>query len=215
MPQSNSPNAGDGIEGLENACANCKKPQSELSIPLKRCAKCQNMQYCSRECQLADWKSHKKNCTALKAASGGQTNFNAMPKAMGDFFKTLVSDTYLHSFSEAYAYQQLIDCYRMRLEDDSNFANDERGIYAGEDPKVDFRRFLDLAESRRGLLPKWWTLEKRSACEDKAQDTTQWADIGRRVSKGGIIEHYGEGDMPMKLRLLAEKVYGNKVDMGF
>ncbi len=49
--------------GPENTCLYCKKPQSELSKPLKRCAKCQKGHYCSRECQVAHWKTHKVSCT--------------------------------------------------------------------------------------------------------------------------------------------------------
>ncbi len=56
--------------------------------------------------------------------------------------------------------------------------------------------------------------EKRIVCEGMALDGTQWAYIRRAVTKG-VIEHYGHGRMPMKLRLLAEKIYGKKIDMGF
>lgn len=200
--------------GPENTCLYCKKPQSELSKPLKRCAKCQKGHYCSRECQVAHWKTHKVSCTPDNNTPSSQTNFEALPKPMGNFLKNLCSDTYLHSFTEPYAYQQLIDCYRMRLEDDSNFANQQRGLYAGKPPIVDFRHFLDLAESRSGLLPKWWTPEKRNGCEDMALDGTQWAHIGSAVGKAGFINHYQDSVMPMKLRLLAEKIYGKKIDMG-
>ena len=138
-----------------------------------------------------------------------------MPKPVGDFFNTLCSDTYLHSFTEPYTYQQLVDCYRMRLEDDSNYVNQKRGLYAGNNPVEDFHRFLDLAESRIGLLPRWWTVEKRNACELMVLDDTQWASVVRTVSKATIIEHYQDRVMPMQLRLLAEKIYGEKIDMRF
>ena len=163
---------------------------------------------------MADWKTHKRECAAPKPTPSGQTDFNAMPKPMGDFFKNLVGDTYLHSFPKPYTYQQLIDCYRMRLEDDSNFANEKRGLYAGKDPTEDFGRFLNLVESRRGLLPGWWSPETREACETMAMDGTQWAHIGRTVTKMSVIEHYEDSKTPMSLRLLAEKIYGKKISMG-
>ncbi len=198
------------------ACAKCNKAQSELSIPLKRCAKCQSESYCSRGCQVADWKAHKKSCAATQQNKPkATTNFDAMPKEAGDFFQDLAPDNYLHKFPEKEAYTQLIDCYRMRVEDDYKFAGDPRGLYNEEDPLPDFKEFLDLAEKRAGLLPKWWKREKRMACERLAVDSTQWSDINSAVEKVDVIKHYGDNVMPMKLRLLAEKIYGKKIDMGY
>lgn len=137
-----------------------------------------------------------------------------MPQEAGDFFKNLAPDNYLHKFSEKDTYAQLIDCYRMRAEDDYKFAGDARGLYKEEDPLSDFQEFLDLAEKRTGLLPRWWKADKRMACERLAVDGTQWCDINRKVEKKDVIERYGDNVMPMKLRLLAEKVYGKKIDMG-
>lgn len=46
------------IEGLTDGfkCAKCSKEA------FKRCSKCKNVWYCSRECQVADWKEHKPKC---------------------------------------------------------------------------------------------------------------------------------------------------------
>ncbi|KAI9926370.1 hypothetical protein ASPWEDRAFT_176660 [Aspergillus wentii DTO 134E9] len=41
-------------------CGRCKTGGS-----LKQCAKCKKEVYCSRECQTADWKQHKKICASL------------------------------------------------------------------------------------------------------------------------------------------------------
>lgn len=62
-----------------------------------------------------------------------------------------------------------------------------------------------------GLLPPWWTKEKRSACEKLAVDKSQWSDLNCAVEKSDMVEHYGDGFMPMKLRMLAERVYGKGV----
>ncbi|KAJ6493006.1 hypothetical protein C8R45DRAFT_181716 [Mycena sanguinolenta] len=43
------------------ACYNCNQ-QTDDRDTLKRCAKCQTVWYCSKECQRADWKTHKKFC---------------------------------------------------------------------------------------------------------------------------------------------------------
>lgn len=43
-------------------CDSCSKPESDPEKPLKACSKCQSAHYCSRECQKADFKKHKKVC---------------------------------------------------------------------------------------------------------------------------------------------------------
>ena len=45
---------------MSNLCVICKKDAT------KRCVKCLKSWYCSRECQVADWKSHKKECNKSK-----------------------------------------------------------------------------------------------------------------------------------------------------
>jgi hypothetical protein len=34
----------------------------DLVETFKRCSKCKNAYYCSRECQVADWKEHTSTC---------------------------------------------------------------------------------------------------------------------------------------------------------
>ena len=47
------------IESTRGKCLKCDR----LSIQLKVCARCKHARYCSKECQRADWESHKKQCT--------------------------------------------------------------------------------------------------------------------------------------------------------
>ncbi|KAI9652820.1 MAG: hypothetical protein M1831_006345 [Alyxoria varia] len=47
----------EAIPDLDNEdCAICSEKQA------KRCNKCKSISYCSKECQTADWKSHKLVC---------------------------------------------------------------------------------------------------------------------------------------------------------
>lgn len=41
-------------------CAHCRKDAGEQK--LLQCSRCQQIYYCSKVCQRADWKQHKKNC---------------------------------------------------------------------------------------------------------------------------------------------------------
>ena len=40
-------------------CEECGKPA------LQRCSKCKHSWYCSRDCQLRQWKKHKKLCAIM------------------------------------------------------------------------------------------------------------------------------------------------------
>ena len=45
-------------------CIKCGKPST------KQCAKCRRVWYCSRECQVTDWKIHKESCISLLSQIG-------------------------------------------------------------------------------------------------------------------------------------------------
>jgi splicing suppressor protein 51 len=61
-------------------CATCKKTGTETPN-LKRCAKCKTTYYCSPDCQKADWKSHKKQCSAPGAADAIFPNIKVLEDA--------------------------------------------------------------------------------------------------------------------------------------
>ncbi|PQE18755.1 MYND domain protein [Rutstroemia sp. NJR-2017a WRK4] len=181
-------------------CANCHKTASELQKSLSKCAKC-TTRYCSVSCQTHDWttNNHKAKCapkvkTPPKPATIPASAF-------------LGSRKYLHTLSERDVFGHLIDCFRLRADDEAVFAGDLGGIYDGQDPRPGFEEFLDLAEGREKLLPGWWNGEKRELCEEMAVRDS-WHNIFEIVEKSDIKEHYGDGFMPMKLRILAEKIYG-------
>ncbi|KAK3681644.1 putative MYND domain protein [Podospora appendiculata] len=209
------------------ACASCKKSPPEVT--LKHCAKCSITDYCSRDCQKADWKAHKKICGKAgqeDPASGPSfANSSARPSAsrlsppkgldspIAKPFTRLDKGTWLHGRPEKDVYRLLIDAYRMRVEDMYKFDGDveEDSIYAGNsDGKLGFSRFLTKVEKcDGGLLPAWWTPEKKAACVKFGSDgSDSWADLGAAVEKSDISEHYGDARFAMQLRMFAERVYG-------
>jgi splicing suppressor protein 51 len=115
-------------------------------------------------------------------------------------------------------YVYLVDCFRMRVEDSYRFAGEHVGIMNDRESCLpDFKRFLDLAESRSGLLPTWWSPEKRVECESFAvrqmggsfeKSGQAEGSIYSFTEKSDIVDHYGNPMMPMQLRLLGEKIYG-------
>ncbi len=96
---------------MQGSCTTCKKASSEL----KRCAKCSTTLYCSRDCQKADWKTHKKVCgkqaQEREAAGGGPSAAtmlsppNGLEKPITKPFTRLDNNTYLHDRPEEDVYR--------------------------------------------------------------------------------------------------------------
>jgi hypothetical protein len=60
------------VARLETPCAGCGASCAEGSPAFKRCAACQAVAYCTRECQKAHWKiAHKRDCATMAGAAGG------------------------------------------------------------------------------------------------------------------------------------------------
>ncbi|RMZ83665.1 hypothetical protein DV738_g1070, partial [Chaetothyriales sp. CBS 135597] len=118
--------------------------------------------------------------------------------------------TYLDYFqlfkTERKTYEIMIDCFRMRCEDDYIWGGHNHGIYGNDPPLPAFRDFLARAKAA-GMLPQWWNEEKQRECEQVAMEDNQF-NINSAVEKSDIQEYYGANMMPMKLRMVAENVYG-------
>jgi len=180
-----------------NICATC----SNLSN-LKRCARCESISYCSTECQRKDWKSHKKTCSEKPPP---QALLDELTKP----FHHLHTRTWLHGRPVKDVYKLLVDTFRLRQADNWNLEKqrDSDSVYSGAPNSLSgFRRFLGLAEGRKGLLPPWWSAEYREACVASGIEEG-WSSLAVRREKGEIIEHYKNGYMPMQMRLFGEQVY--------
>lgn len=199
-------------------CTSCKKSPPE--VDLKRCAKCSITPYCSRDCQKADWKVHKKICgrqsDAKTSASDGAATANLSPpkgleQGVACPFTRLDNNTWLYDRSEKDVYGLLIDAYRLREEDMYNIEGetDRDSIYGGAANGLGgFQRFLERVEACPSLLPPWWDAKKKTDCELLGMTPSQWYDLRQAVEKSDIIKHYGDSQFPMQLRMFAEAVYG-------
>jgi splicing suppressor protein 51 len=126
-------------------------------------------------------------------------------------FTHLYNKTWLHNRSEQDVFRLLIDCFRLKLEDDYKFEGDVPvdSLYSGEygDSRIPFKQFLKEAEKRKGLLPSWWNQDKQDECIAFGL-TDSWANLASVVEKSDLINRYGDSMMPMQLRMLSEQITG-------
>ncbi|EFQ95321.1 hypothetical protein PTT_06719 [Pyrenophora teres f. teres 0-1] len=211
------------MSDLAPRCANCNKSAAECSLAnLQQCSRCKTTEYCGRDCQKADWKTHKKICAQQANANAGDppstihsTSYSAprlktLEQHVPNPFTLLDEGTYLRRRPEKDVYRLLIDAFRMRSEDDMKLENKPmpNSIYTGKPSSIEpFKKFLSLAATRKGLLPAWWTAEHQRGCE-KFAESGEWKDVRKKVTKAQMIQHYGDDKAPMQLRMLAEAVYG-------
>ncbi|KAL7811514.1 hypothetical protein V8C44DRAFT_330748 [Trichoderma aethiopicum] len=170
-----------------------------------------------RSNKKADWKPHKKTLTRTQptpAAPKVSASNNKPASSRRDHdmpFARLGQGTWLHDRPEAETYELLIDAYRLRVEDTYVFRGElmEDSLYANRTSgERGFRKFLDKAAAVPGFLPPWWNDEKRAACERLGMTKSQWSSLEYAVEKSDIMDHYDDRLFPMKLRILAEAVYG-------
>ena len=62
-------------------CTNCDKTSPEEAADVRVCGNCHSTPYCSRECQRADWRSHKTICTGRNGNGTKQDEQDSGPSS--------------------------------------------------------------------------------------------------------------------------------------
>jgi hypothetical protein len=57
------------VNAVGGACAGCGRLRRAGEAAFQKCCRCRATPYCSRACQVADWKKHKRSCTAAPGAA--------------------------------------------------------------------------------------------------------------------------------------------------
>nr|XP_018900304.1 PREDICTED: uncharacterized protein LOC109032563 [Bemisia tabaci] len=193
---------------VEYRCATCHKSENE--VPLLRCSRCKRERYCSRECQRANWREHKSDCS-----DDGQGSI------LNPF--AVLDGTWFSNRPKHEVFKLLIDVYKMKIEDEYVFEGDvdEDSVYGGASPGTaaqHFRKYLTLItriDARRApqsrILPHWWS---RGMITENVNYALKegWSFIGYAIEKSDVIDHYKNPLMPMQLRAMREQLEGPDSD---
>jgi hypothetical protein len=168
-------------------CRNCDKAETQLGgTSLMKCSTCKATYYCGRECQVADWKSHKIMCKL--ATEGGFSSSHA--KAVESAVMSFVKMNYYSIVDECYKKCKEYNVPKKELVIEINFFGDAPAL---------------RDEFKVGLTSRY--------LEGSRPDEPDWFSKGTSVYKSnigrwlvGAKDHY---DRMTSDRLLAFCVYGD------
>ena len=188
----------------------------------KSCASCHSVYYCGRQHQRQHWKQHKSQCSFLSQPTPGApavSRASTAQEATRSFLpNNSVPDAWMQGLSEAKQHEWLVDCYRMRLDDDYAWGGcNLHGIYDPDATKLsvmcDFLEFLILATRKRVLtLP---SLARWTALLSTAAQLVPYAfekdDAAKKWGSENVFNVVTGG---RSLRYTGELVYGSSIMAG-
>jgi splicing suppressor protein 51 len=207
---------------------------------LQYCSRCKapTILYCSRKCQVEDYDEHKKTCilnNKIFAFTGPTDDYvprkqpeqdnqpdllsrnKALEVTITKPFHYIRAGKWLRKRPEKDVFKLLIDVYRLRMDQTFIYGGiaDNDGLYGrGVDGRAGLRRFLGLLQSKRALLPKWWSPSSPTECVAFGSNIERfgflsWSNLAVTICAEDVVEHYGDPSMPNQLRLFGEQVYGS------
>jgi len=126
------------------------------------CSQCRSVNYCSKEHQRSDWPAHKLTCRAHVKKSNNNAAKPEQKKVSSMDHQN--PSAWAVGLGQKKQREWLVDCYRMRLDDEYALEGDVRGgsLYDQSEPDEivqDFLVFCRLAKEK-GALPEGWNWSK-------------------------------------------------------
>jgi hypothetical protein len=99
-------------------CRHCKRPETHGI--LMKCQRCRASYYCSRECQVADWKRHKTMCKVISGGTVSRSTFKTSTSTVDSF----IESNLFHIAKELYKKTQEFNVSKRELLLEINFFED-------------------------------------------------------------------------------------------
>jgi len=171
-------------------CTNCAQaPPAGLKLSI--CGKCKSTLYCSRECQTADWASHKPACLVMRKLKGGAAGLDLSPRdyaQAGEALEAGGKHPNGHPNYKAAAVQ-----YRLCIEKaqvDATGDGDTQTVVWGYDFSAAGTAYLALALKRLGRFEEAGRVYKKAVKLWKNYvDTIQAMDSLDDASKKRLVAH--------------------------
>jgi hypothetical protein len=88
----------DNQNATPKICRHCDKMETLGGAKLMKCQRCKVIYYCSKQCQIADWKKHKKSCNVLSSCveerSAHKITQNAITAFVGSNYFDVAKEVY-------------------------------------------------------------------------------------------------------------------------
>ncbi|CAD7971426.1 unnamed protein product [Amoebophrya sp. A25] len=179
----------------DRKCVNCEKTET-LNTELKNCSRCKTVEYCSRECQKADWPRHKYICRERKmglapvvgptmSSDAGSTEVLDEREEAWKMLERIAAETEhdpeIRSDADIYLEESLrqMKADKMRAGIEQNFSKPSRTVATGEQKMQGGRR----RKSTEGKSIEKANFEGSVADRDKPEKK------GTLVEQGPMIAH--------------------------
>ncbi|KAF3760160.1 hypothetical protein M406DRAFT_334836 [Cryphonectria parasitica EP155] len=173
---------------VEQKCIKCKKIFTQVGSTVHHCRDCK-AKYCSAHCKNNDWVAHENAC-GIEWDENGNVIQKSNSHLCHAYAPNEGGNIITYQEDENVAMRLLIEAYRITDEDD-RIAKGRLSLETDK-PKPQYitghafkglQDFLRVLEGTRGVLPYWWSREKRKECEEIAQKMYHWSDIETDVPK--------------------------------